>query len=584
MPSCHTSEAHERMGSKFRYPRLKTASSIRLLEIHVPARRKAPNYRFVDLPLAEARNKYTAVSYTWGNATLVACISLNGRKFPIRRNIFDFLSQLNEARWRGLLWIDAICINQNNIHEKNLQVSRMGTIFDYAREVKAWLGPGTAASDQLFDFFSSINSEVFDWSSSRKFVYPEDIDRYDAAREYLDGLDDVVRRPYWSRLWIVQECALANVVLLHCGSKSIIVKLVGRYNTAFAEMLRRFKNQNPTLAPGSIASQLAYDDIGLGLTRRFGLTITSTSWMSCQEKHDRVYALMGKARDQLPTVEWTCDYSMSLPDLLQRVAMQCGPNESIEAVLTLLYWWKLPVAAPEYHRLNIKVTLKLEKVHKVFDTFTGTLSFHPTNSNRSIRDLVVQTFEGDCIIIFRKPRFDRGSAEIWVPPYTRPVSSEIWLSNLRHRFYTIDLDDHVLLYANNGAKGGICLCEQQSDIIDRKVSFASLLFGYRFYQLHTTGHSLLWPLKDVFARWFETATLTRDDDENLEIELPIESWIRLARDLESSISRVQRENMNFGEDTLVFTVPEFNSHDKSMSNFVLDDESVNQDVSSSDEE
>jgi hypothetical protein len=71
-------------------------------------------------------------------------ISLSGRVFPIRRNLWLFLYHLCfrevPAKGKLLLWADGICIDQTNLAERNHQVGLMGQICTIAESVFAWLG------------------------------------------------------------------------------------------------------------------------------------------------------------------------------------------------------------------------------------------------------------------------------------------------------------------------------------------------------------------------------------------------------------------------------------------------------------
>jgi hypothetical protein len=72
-------------------------------------------------------------------------ILLNGKIFSVRQNLFDFLYMAcTEPKVLGLTqekyWIDALCINQSNIPERNHQVAQMGDIFGSAQCVHVWLG------------------------------------------------------------------------------------------------------------------------------------------------------------------------------------------------------------------------------------------------------------------------------------------------------------------------------------------------------------------------------------------------------------------------------------------------------------
>jgi hypothetical protein len=82
----------------------------------------------------------------WGAYGDFREISVDGRKFQVTRNLFVALSHLrNESRDR-LLWIDALCINQQDIAERSSQISQMAFLFHRADSVIAWLGEGDADS------------------------------------------------------------------------------------------------------------------------------------------------------------------------------------------------------------------------------------------------------------------------------------------------------------------------------------------------------------------------------------------------------------------------------------------------------
>ncbi|KAF2621405.1 HET-domain-containing protein, partial [Macroventuria anomochaeta] len=89
---------------------------------------------------------YKAVSYVWGNAVKTKEILLNGKAFTVRMNLHSFLQQLIKDRsiWSclGGYWIDAICIDQTNVAERNYQVALMGKIYSRAFSVIVWLGRG----------------------------------------------------------------------------------------------------------------------------------------------------------------------------------------------------------------------------------------------------------------------------------------------------------------------------------------------------------------------------------------------------------------------------------------------------------
>lgn len=79
---------------------------------------------------------YTTLSYMWGDAAETRPIVVNGCVMQITANLNDFSRSYATSKQSSLkrmgLWIDAICINQGDINERNDEVSRMGDIYSCA--------------------------------------------------------------------------------------------------------------------------------------------------------------------------------------------------------------------------------------------------------------------------------------------------------------------------------------------------------------------------------------------------------------------------------------------------------------------
>jgi hypothetical protein len=85
---------------------------------------------------------YSALSYTWGDPTVTEEISVDGSPMQVTTNLKAGLKALR-AQAILAVWIDALCINQEDILEREQQVLRMQTIYSKAAEVIIWLGPKT---------------------------------------------------------------------------------------------------------------------------------------------------------------------------------------------------------------------------------------------------------------------------------------------------------------------------------------------------------------------------------------------------------------------------------------------------------
>ena len=97
---------------------------------------------------------YTAVSYLWGDSSPTHLILVDGKQFKVRANLWRFLRHV-AGRCDRDYWVDAICINQNDISERNEQVIRMGEIYSWATKVLLWLG-SDSVTVQFFDLFYDV--------------------------------------------------------------------------------------------------------------------------------------------------------------------------------------------------------------------------------------------------------------------------------------------------------------------------------------------------------------------------------------------------------------------------------------------
>ncbi len=154
---------------------------------------------------------YEALSYHWGSEEASYRIRIYTEGFPgsfrIRPNLHAALNQLRLPDKKRELWIDAICINQEDNDEKNAQVSLMADIFSRATGVCVWLGEASPDSNLALNFISRI-------------VNLDDFERLVADRRATQewvALSSLMRRSWFSRRWVVQEIALAARATLYCG-------------------------------------------------------------------------------------------------------------------------------------------------------------------------------------------------------------------------------------------------------------------------------------------------------------------------------------------------------------------------------
>lgn len=244
------------------------SSEIRLVRFIEPSEPAAPiQLELCCTSLNDAH--YSALSYVWGEVTTTIQISIDGNPFDIGTNLYDALKQLRDNGFRSWLWVDSICIQQSDPEEKTWQVGQMRAIFSGADHVYVWLGRASDNSDEVIDFISRIGPRALAVGTLDWYPYPgernkvteyararlnsqqkgavDDVPGSDLARFFFDlihepdlqwttrdnprsrfkkgslshGIESLMQRDYWHRIWIVQEISVAKVVTIMCGARSV---------------------------------------------------------------------------------------------------------------------------------------------------------------------------------------------------------------------------------------------------------------------------------------------------------------------------------------------------------------------------
>ncbi|KAF1922454.1 HET-domain-containing protein [Didymella exigua CBS 183.55] len=169
---------------------------------------------------------YTALSYVWGPPEIYKTISILGRQFSVRVNLWDFLDCVQQSESLNYIWVDALCIDQSCTTERNHQVALMGQIYSRASVIVAWLGAGPSELVQAFGELALMRPA-------------ETVEQFDCNRALIRRFGPTFREcNYWRRAWVVQEYVLAQHVEFWCGQERMEVgtqELCARmlWNTVF---------------------------------------------------------------------------------------------------------------------------------------------------------------------------------------------------------------------------------------------------------------------------------------------------------------------------------------------------------------
>lgn len=273
--------------------------------------------------------KYEALSYTWGSNYSPRHISLNGSPFAITSNLYGALKRLRRNDAPRVLWVDALSIDQSNISERGEQVLVMKLIYSCAFNVIIWLGEDSVSSRHAMSLLCSASEQVNPdtWLSNRlKTTFQSDATQWKA-------LLSLFQKDYWSRVWIIQETAVATDLEIFCGSLSCKWEVALAAQNAWMnfkataasreqqDIIDSMEGFTPaertpvslTLIPrnnGPVPLSVNRHNVSLARTSNL-VGLLQENWSAlATDPRDRTFALLGLATDcQIPIL--SADYSLS---------------------------------------------------------------------------------------------------------------------------------------------------------------------------------------------------------------------------------------------------------------------------------
>jgi hypothetical protein len=175
----------------------------------------------------DSDTRFTALSYVWGDPVPPRWIVCNESNVSITHTLWAVLLQLRKKGYDGLLWVDAICINQKDDKEKSFQVGMMRDIYKRAANVIFWLGEQKSDDEnavRLMKTFFELHPPHSDMERLRTQTLDElGLPSYDHG--WL-GWASLLSRRWFERVWIVQEFLNAEQSVFMSGALEIPTELL----------------------------------------------------------------------------------------------------------------------------------------------------------------------------------------------------------------------------------------------------------------------------------------------------------------------------------------------------------------------
>jgi hypothetical protein len=218
-----------------------SGGEIRLLDIQPATKHASPIVCKLRHAYLSKKPKYECLSYVWGKEEGGTDIKLEGTSFRVFENCEAALRRLRNLATSRTVWIDAICINQTDNDEKGAQVRRMQDIYQHAQQVCVWLGELTEGGIVgVKSIQGNLTMGWHMWQVDRKFGKPtlsarESLkssiswqNRSSLVQEQeLGEVNEILDRPWFTRVWIMQEAVLARKLVLICGPETMAWDRVG---------------------------------------------------------------------------------------------------------------------------------------------------------------------------------------------------------------------------------------------------------------------------------------------------------------------------------------------------------------------
>ncbi|KAG7053450.1 HET domain-containing protein [Colletotrichum scovillei] len=266
---------------------------------------------------------YEALSYAWGGIDRTESITANGKRLPVTERLFTALVHLRTQQAR-ILWVDAICIDQDNFAERGHQVGQMAGIYRQAEQVLIWLGPGTLDTALLMEDLAILHEvstqqrrrDDTDWARVRWTCLQLG---YSDARKLScqSGLQQLLQQAWFTRVWVIQEVSYARAASICCGSSSVPAHIF----VIATELINvELDDQRQTL----MDLMPSPSNKRHGSTRKKSLHTLLQKFRASQatDPRDMVYALLGIASDAQQ------DNGLLVPDYFKTEAMLIRDLES----------------------------------------------------------------------------------------------------------------------------------------------------------------------------------------------------------------------------------------------------------------
>lgn len=331
---------------------------IRLLELKPGLDNDKIECRMFPVSL-EDEPSYEALSYTWGDVSTTTKIWINNVVKDVTLNLAGALANLRYPTSSRVLWVDAVCINQEDLQERNHQVRQMTHIYSKGNQTTVWLGgqkgtpnrrPGMEALQLLSRFgvviFTQRLHEAYPyvakqerppWITNQKeefksFAMTVQLIKSLRSLQHLSVIEFLSKLPWWRRGWVLQEVVVARKVVVVFGTATCDWE----HLAAVFKLLSQYKDENVDLLSASMT----------------GGSVESTTESPAHKKLDYQIVTMNDLREMRAQQK-----QVTLCDViyLQRHSLCTVPVDKVYSILGLLSRQDRSSVLLDYQRKDVEI-------------------------------------------------------------------------------------------------------------------------------------------------------------------------------------------------------------------------------------
>jgi hypothetical protein len=285
--------------------------------------------------------KYEALSYVWGDTTTRHEIIVDGVSMHITTNLGAALQSIRLSDSPRVVWIDAVCINQGDVEDRNNQVPLMSYIYQGASKVLVFLGGEEADGQVAFDFIKSIPlSDHIDGGCLRRQGSSLEQSAAVPCTGKFKAVLRLFTRPWWLRTWVIQEVILSRDVDMLCGKAKLCWKQLSKAHVKLYSHLAEHYGCQATLCPECLRgfslfmyrmASFAFCQAALNVENGVDMLELLMRYRASKatDPRDRIYGLLGLTHER-QAKRFVIDYDGTIEELYRKTVI-----DDIELIGTL---------------------------------------------------------------------------------------------------------------------------------------------------------------------------------------------------------------------------------------------------------